>query len=174
MRIRFNAMGNSFPWVRVVLGGGPAIFGAYGLWYEYQRYEVMGHFKPDDAGAAAALFIVGSAIAIWGLWRVKNYARWIEFDTDTRTLTLTHDGTPRTVHFDEVGTLEIYNYTVLTGRKYRQYPVVKASGLPDTFLYAGLSDAKTQEHKTKFEALLANTGGPHQPAKRLKSDSQST
>ncbi len=174
MRVRFNAMGNSFPWVRVVLGGAPALFGAYGLWFEYRRYQDLGSFKPDDAGAAAALFVVGGAIALWGLWRVKHYARWIEFDTDTRTLTLNHDGTPRTVHFDEVGALEVATTTVLVGRKYRRYPVVRASGLPDTFLYAGLDDLKAKQRQAHFEALLTSTGGPHQPVKRLKSDSQST
>jgi hypothetical protein len=155
MRVRQNAMGNSFPWIRVVIGGGAALFGAYGLWFEYDRWTAYHSFKTDDLGAAAAIFVVGLAVMLWGAWRVKHPARWIELDTEQRTLTLGGGGPPRTVPFDQVGTLEVKTARVLVGRKYRSYPCVYASGLPDAPLYAGLGDAKAHARKAELEALLA-------------------
>jgi hypothetical protein len=154
MKVRFNAAGNSFPWARVVLGGAAALFGAYGMWFEFDRYQLIGFVKTGDLAVAATLFVVGGAIAVWGAWRVKHPAQWIEVDTEARTLTLGLGGPLRTLSFAEVGTLSVELRTVLVKRTYRKYPFVVASGIPETTLYAGLDAEKAQARKAELEALL--------------------
>lgn len=155
MKVRFNAVGNAFPWLRVALGTGPGLFGLYGLGYEYRRWTELGFFKPSDLAAAAVLFAVGTAVALWGAWRVKHPAQWIELDASTRTLTLGLGGPLRTVPFSEVGTLSVVMRKLPVKRRYLEYPFVVASGLPDTPLYAGLDPAKAAARKAELEGLLA-------------------
>ena len=154
MKVRFNAAGNSFPWLRVVLGTPVALFGAYGIWYELDRRATMGFFKTDDLAVAVVLLIVGASIALWGLWRVKHPAQWIEVDTEARTLTLGLGGPLRTIPFSQVGALSVELRTVMVKRSYRKYPFVVASGIPETTLYAGLDESKAQARKAELEQLM--------------------
>ncbi|MDX2011030.1 MAG: hypothetical protein SFW67_12595 [Myxococcaceae bacterium] len=154
MKVRFNAAGNSLPWLRVALGTPVALFGAYGLWYELDRKASIGFFKTGDLAVAVVLLTVGTALAAWGLWRTKFPAQWIEVDTEARTLTLGLGGPLRTVPFAQVGALSVELRTVMVKRRYVKYPFIVASGIPETTLYAGLDEAKAQARKAELEALL--------------------
>jgi hypothetical protein len=154
MKVRFNAAGNSFPWLRVVLGAPVALFGAYGVWYELDRRAAMGFFKTGDLAVAVGLLSVGTALAAWGLWRAKFPAQWVEVDSNARTLTLGLGGPLRVIPFAEVGTLSVELRTVMVKRRYVKYPFVVASGIPETTLYAGLDEAKARARKAELEALM--------------------
>jgi len=154
MKVRFNAAGNSFPWLRVVLGSPVALFGAYGVWYEINRWLTIDYFKTGDLAVAVVLLTAGASIALWGLWRVKHPAQWVEVDTEARTLTLGLGGPLRTIPFAQVGTLSVELRTILVKRQYIQYPFVVASGIPETTLYAGLDESKAQARKAELERLM--------------------
>ncbi|GMU61656.1 MAG: hypothetical protein AMXMBFR34_34190 [Myxococcaceae bacterium] len=74
-RVRLNARGESYAMLRVVLGGGPALFGAYGLYQTLWRWKELDFLKTDDLISTAAVFVVGSAVCLGGLWRRKGLSR---------------------------------------------------------------------------------------------------
>ncbi|MEW6433114.1 MAG: hypothetical protein AB1730_16545 [Myxococcota bacterium] len=154
VRIRLNAVGESYPLLRVVLGGVPALVGAYGLYSTLRRWQVLDSLKTDDLISTSAVMVVGGAVALWGLWRLKHPARWIELDRAARVLTLGLGGPLVTVPFDRVGALEVKQGLVPVKRGYVRRWEVRATGIPQTSLFVTGFPEKAEARKAELEALL--------------------
>lgn len=154
VRVRLNAVGESYPKLRVVLGGGPALFGGYGVYETLRTWRDLDFLKTDDLVAAAALLVVGGAVALWGLWRVRHPAHWIELDRAARVLTLGLGGPREAVPFERVGTLEVKEGLVPVKRGYVRRWEVRASGIPQTTLFVTGDPQKAAARKAELEALL--------------------
>ncbi len=154
VRLRFNAVGESYPMLRVVLGGVPALFGAWGVYRTLRIWQELDFLKLDDLITTSLMVLIGGAVAIWGWWRRSHPAQWIEVDRAARTLTLGLGGPLRTLTWEQVGTLEVKEALVPVKRGYVRRWAVHASGIPETTLFVTGFPEKAHARKGDLDALL--------------------
>lgn len=152
--VRLNAVGESYPWFRVVAGGIACLVGAVGVAQTLWTWRQLDFLKQGDLISTGVVMVVGGAIAAWGWWRTKHPAQWIELDVSKRTLTLGLGGPPRFLPFHQLGTLEVKETLVPLKRGYVKRWEVRPSGVPEVSLFVSGWPDKANARKAELDALL--------------------
>lgn len=141
--------------IRVVLGGVPAIVCGYGFVDTLRTWVSIDFLKQDDLISTGIVSAVGSIVCLWGLWRRRHPARWVEVNTKAKTLELGLGGPPKVLKLADVGELKVEKYLFTKdGRRKTERFVVVAAGLPGVHLFDSLYPNKAEAFRARLEQLL--------------------